>query len=153
MLSVCKGSGLKKFGLMRRDCTCHESACKAYKRACKFAVNGRTTDRFHLIDKLASQKKPRQLWNIIRKSRDLNKNLSNAISLEKLESYFSDKFSNKTSNSPVIDQAMHETSRHFTNCDKVLYSEYVFTEYQIKNTLKSSNLDQLVVWTGFPPNI
>ena len=120
--------------------TCHKSARKAYKRACKFAVNGRTYDRFHLIDKLASQKKPRQLWNIIRKSRDLNKNLSNAISLEKLESYFSDKFSNKTSNSPVIDQAMHETSRHFTNCDKFLYSEYVFTEYQIKKYIRKLKL-------------
>ena len=97
-----------------------------------------------MIEKLARQKNPRQLWNVIKKSRRSSNTTSNAISLEKLESLFEDKLNNNNRSSEVIDQAEKEAKSHPAKCYQETYPDFLFTEGQIKSILSVLKEDLLV---------
>ena len=86
---------------------CYKEARRAYKRICRKSVHKKTLKRFKLIDKLSSEKKVGRMWNLIRKSKRSNCPAS-AISLQRLEEYFTEKFGPNERKTDVIEAAKAE---------------------------------------------
>ena len=70
---------------------CYKASIKAYRKACRDAVNCQYKNKYKLMDRLFEEKRNGQFWNLIRKSKQQCLSTS-AINIETLEIYFKDKF-------------------------------------------------------------
>ena len=117
--------------------TCYKEAGRAYKRICRISAHNKTLKRFKLIDKLSSEKKVGRMWKIIRKSKRSNCPAS-AISLQRLEEYFTEKFGSneRKTDADVIVAANTVVKEKYQACNDCVYSDSVVTEYQVKKYMK-----------------
>ena len=114
---------------------CYKEARKAYKKTCRQAVNKRTHNRFGMINKLAKEHKAGRMWNIIRKTKNVT-NTTTAITINKFEDYFREKFDAPKETTPVMEESKTKVQEKIRACSNVLYTDYTITEYQVRKYIK-----------------
>ena len=83
---------------------CYKQSRKAYRRCCRQAVHDKSTQTIRLIERHFKNKKSSRLWNLIRSTKATSQ-CNEAVSMDKLVDHFKSKFSARTVNTPVIEQA------------------------------------------------
>ena len=120
---------------------CYRDSRKAYRRACRQAVNSRSKYTANLILQLHRERNQGRLWNVI-KHRELSQQPQDNIGIHKLVDFFTLKFGYSPSESTCIHDANQEVSRKY----KVLaeqslsgFTECHVTEQQVRRYIQKIN--------------
>ena len=107
---------------------CYRDSRKAYRRACRQAVNSRSKYTANLISQLHRERNQCRLWNVI-KHRKPSQQPQDNIGIHKLVDFFTLKFGYSPSESTCIHDANQEVSRKY----KVLAEQSLsgFTECHV----------------------
>ena len=93
---------------------CYKASRKAYRKACRDAVNCQYKNKHKLIDRLFKEKRNGQFWNLIRKSKQQCLSTS-AINIETLEIYFRDKFKKSEIVSDYVQAVTEEVDQQYAS--------------------------------------
>ena len=114
---------------------CYRKARKAYRRACRNAVNASKARHNGLLTKLYKTKRAGQFWNLIRKSRS-KKTDFDAISVDRLTSHFTTKFTAPTGTSTFIEEAEKQVLAKCSHIKDVCYDHICISEQRCVRLIK-----------------
>ena len=130
---IWKCSGRPKSGVIY---DCYRGSRKAYRRCCRKAVHDKTNKHYSLISKLHGVTQKSKMWNIIRKTKKSNISFDSII-LEKLQMYFTEKFSKSGPSTNCIEEAKKVESKYQGLCDIYKNCEFVMSESQLCRYINS----------------
>ena len=133
---IWKESGCPSQGIIYDSYKC---AKKSYRKACRSAVKTQCSTSFKLIDSLYKAKDSKSLWNIIRKTKESITH-TDAISMEKLEAYFKEKFSPPTCNSDAFNESKERVHAKYNQlCNGQPESKVFMSVSSVKRYIKELN--------------
>ena len=130
---IWKQSGRPDSGVIYK---CYKEAKRNYRSVCRSAINGRARLSFLSNDRLHSEKRSIDMWNLIRKSKPRNKQ-SEAITTKELAAYFTKKFSAPTNRTTVIQKAENNVNEKYeTLMNNPTDKKFIVSEQSIIKYIK-----------------
>ena len=112
---------------------CYMESRRAYRRVCRNAVNNKINNKFQLINKLYKQHNSKKLWNVIRRCKKSD-TCTDAIDLNTLKDYFSNKFASASPNSFQKEADAEVTAHYERLC--ATPSSLIMTNYNVQKFIK-----------------
>ena len=112
---------------------CYMESRRAYRRVCRNAVNNKINNKFQLINKLYKQHNSKKLWNVIRGCKKSD-TCTDAIDLNTLKDYFSNKFASASPNSFQKEADAEVTAHYERLC--ATPSSLIMTNYNVQKFIK-----------------
>ena len=142
---IWKCSGRPKSGVIY---DCYRGSRKAYRRCCRQAVHDKTNKHYSLINKLHGVKQKSKMWNIIRKTKKSNMSFD-SISLEKLQMYFTEKFSTRGPTTICIEEAKKKVESKYQGIRDIYKNcKFVMSESQLCRYIKKLKTGTAPGWDG-----
>ena len=116
---------------------CYKYARKSYRKICRLSVKKQEQKRLNGLDELCKSGRSKQLWNKIRKSKQLRTEECNSIiTLSSFEDYFSNKFKKPTMESESMRMAavkVNERHNKLRNRNSMVFISGYWVHKYIKN--------------------